>query len=250
MPNLNFPSIHTDEGMVETHVKDEVIKKGYGSDCVAVPDTDTDRDGSVWLTKYIHLKDSRELICGEINNSNAGISAAGKDELKVFNAIANAVKNNSIDDAIDIITGQTGLTKQDCIQNILAIAKNEFGAPYDYNFTFLTFKNLSCVEFVWYCYKSLYILHNVKRRFFYYFNFLKTCVIVPDSFIGSNFFDVIYTTYKDDSIQSSPGHKDYKKELIASFRKKHFNIWRFICTMLLLEIVLMALVCIGHSFYK
>jgi hypothetical protein len=200
-------------------VKQESKLIYYSLDYTALPKTD--HHGSIWQTTFFHLRDSRDLIREEIRSGNAEIRSVGNKELKIFNALATAVKQGIRVKAGKLILKETGFTEAECIQEVvLKVAKAKRGIPYNYNFNFLSFKKLSCVEFIWYCYKSLYILHNVKRETLHYFNLLKTRVIAPDMFLKSDFFKIVYTTYKDDGIQSTNiNSAAYRGELLQSLKK-------------------------------
>ncbi|WP_207496982.1 hypothetical protein [Aridibaculum aurantiacum] len=87
----------------------------------------------------------------------------------------------------------------DCIDVVTDMFKIYYKRPYDYLFNFRDVNTLSCVEFIWYCYKCLYPWHNVmenKAHWFKEYGPLKVeaDVVLPDAFINSGAFDLVYTS--------------------------------------------------------
>ena len=202
------------------------------------PKSDDYNGGSVW-GKIVYVKDAKKFICDEINNTEPKVSTIGKKEMDLYWLFVTEILHCRSDkqykpSKIDFIK---------CLEVIKDIAVIELHVPYDYDFNFVNSKYLSCVEYVWYCYKCLLPVHNVKRETLYYFNWIKTYVTVPDTFINSNFFDVIFTSINSNKIQTELSKKDINYPKIRkdfnNFRKSYLNIfWYFILKIILWEIVI------------
>lgn len=82
--------------------------------------------------------------------------------------------------------------KDYCSNIILNRAKELNKTPYDYNFNFNDFKEMSCIEYVWYCHKFLYPLHRIKVDDFEFLNWIRFPVINPDVFTKNDYFSFIY----------------------------------------------------------
>ena len=66
------------------------------------------------------------------------------------------------------------------------LALSQVGKPYDFQFNFSNFNNLSCTEFVYYCYKSLEPYHRLGPARKRYLIFDKV-VLTPDAFVDRAF---------------------------------------------------------------
>ena len=102
---------------------------------------------------------------------------------------------------------------------ILEIAAAYKGTEYDYGFNFTNMARLSCIEFVWVCYKALFPLHRIDREKVSYFGFVNTYVIVPDMFLRSKLFTLQFNSISDDTIKALT--------LYEKIRKKRKNFWLF-----------------------
>ena len=101
--------------------------------------------------------------------------------------------------------------------------------PYDFEFNFENFDNLSCIEYVWYCFKFLFPLHRIRVKDFEFFQLIKMPVIVPDVFVRNDFFSYVYT--------SLPLARKNKKELMKYARSAQKQFWKFIIMILIWDII-------------
>ncbi len=145
---------------------------------------------------------------------------AGIVELRLFDKYKESIDNGTF----------TPPPREEYIPLVLELAKGSVGVPYDYNFNFQNFKSMSCVEFVWFCYKSLFPIHQVKRRVYTFFDFIKTFVMVPDNFLASKAFDLVYCSMED------VGTNKYK--LLHNIKSRHIKFWNVIARLVLLQLVL------------
>ena len=135
------------------------------------------------------------LIKADINYTKTpGLSDEGKTEKDFFEYLMTkfSVKPPQID-----------ITRiQAFMPNILTLSKLYLNRCYDFGFNFNDSERLSCVEFVWNCYKALYPLHQVSRKTIYYFKWVKL-IIVPDMFLRSVFFNLVYSSVPIDGEDSA-----------------------------------------------
>lgn len=124
--------------------------------------------------------------------------------------------------------------REDFIPVVLDVAKSVKSVGYDFNFDFQTFHRFSCVSFVWYCFKCLFPIHEVKVEPFYYFTIIKTCVIVPDSFVNSNGFDVIYCSINNTGTD--------QKKVIDYIKDKKLNFWKLLGRAVLGQLLILLLI--------
>jgi hypothetical protein len=144
------------------------------------------------------------------------------------------------DDLVNNIHSQSPITplqEEICIPLILDFAKISKGKGYDYLFNFKDSEKFSCVELVWHCYKFLYPLHQVAREGFNYFKWVETLVIVPDLFLKSEFFKLVYIDGKEIT-----NHKNEKIQLITDIKEKYFNFWLFMLRIVSIQLILLALI--------
>lgn len=99
---------------------------------------------------------------------------------------------------------------------------------YDFNFNFRDFTRMSCVEYVWYCFKCIYPLHRIKEESFEFFDWVKLPVIIPDVFIKNDFFKYVYA--------SIPGIET-KPQLISVIDRRTRKFLEFLFFMLLWNII-------------
>lgn len=81
---------------------------------------------------------------------------------------------------------------------IYKIALSQVGKSYDFQFNFTNYNNLSCTEYVYYCFKALEPFHELgpQRKRFLIFN--KT-ILTPDAFVASP----LETPWKSRSVKPS-----------------------------------------------
>lgn len=112
---------------------------------------------------------------------------------------------------------------------ILERAKSLLKTGYDFDFDFHNFEFLSCIEFVWYSFKCLFPVHQIKVMDFEYFGIFRLPVIIPDVFIKNKHFRFIYT--------SLPGIKtknQLRRKIISGSRQLRL----FLLVMLTWEIII------------
>lgn len=124
---------------------------------------------------------------------------------------------------------------------ILDVAAAYQGTEFDYGFNFTNTSRLSCIEFVWVCYKALFPIHRIDREKVCYFNFVNTYVIVPDMFLRSKLFTLKYNSVSVNEIKALTLYKKIKN--------KRINFWFFYlecisCQILLLVIVFLLFIII------
>lgn len=159
--------------------------------------------------------------------------ASNELRLMIHEKPANEVELRIFDDIYENI--QTGNYKPPTadvyIPIVLELAEQSKGTPYDYDFNFQNFKTMSCVEFVWFCYKSLFPIHQVKRRIFTYFGFIRTFVLVPDLFAASPAFDLVYSGIE--------GIGTNKKKLLQYIKRTRVRFWNFILIVVFCQFTLL-----------
>lgn len=129
-------------------------------------------------------------------------------EFKTFNSLYNRFKPPG--GQFDYGDNQAG----DYHRIIIDRAYSLQGEHYDINFEFSDFTRFSCIEFVWYCYKSLFPLHRISVEDFEFFGIFKLPVIVPDVFIHNDFFEYVYSTVP------KTGNKDLLMKHVKKPRKQ------------------------------
>lgn len=72
----------------------------------------------------------------------------------------------------------------ECFSVLLQLALGQVGKPYDFQFNFKNYNNMSCTEFVYFCIKSLELFHQLSPRRKRFLIFDKT-VLTPDAFLAS-----------------------------------------------------------------
>ncbi len=174
----------------------------------------------------IDLKDVRELVASPGPDIMINGQPASKVELKIYDTLVENINKGNY------VTPD----KDQYLPVIMKLAEGSKGIPYDYDFNFQNFKTMSCVEFVWFCYKSLFPVHQVKRRVYTYFGFIKTFVLVPDLFLASPAFDLVYSGI--DSVNMN------KRKLIQHTKTKRVQFWSFIATIVFLQLALLVLISV------
>jgi hypothetical protein len=133
--------------------------------------------------KVIRLIDA-DIDCKQ----NSPLNSVGHEEEILFKYLMKCFAKKQPN--IDLATIQT------FIPNVLKLCNLYIGRCYDFGFNFNDSDKLSCVEYVWECYKALFPLHQVRRKIIYYFKWVKTLVIVPDMFLLSEFFTLQYSSVR------------------------------------------------------
>jgi len=72
----------------------------------------------------------------------------------------------------------------DCFSVLFQLALGQVGKPYDFQFNFKNYNNMSCTEFVYFCIKALELFHQLSPRRKRFLIFDKT-VLTPDAFLVS-----------------------------------------------------------------
>jgi len=119
------------------------------------------------------------------------------------------------------------------MSNILDIGHDYWGRSYDYEFDFSNQVTVSCVEFVWDCYKALYPLHQIRRKITYYFKLIRTRVLVPDFFLTSEFFVLQYGGSHSQKAKTS-------MQLYQLVQKRHIRFWRFVAGIVVSQVLLLT----------
>lgn len=170
--------------------------------------------------KTFGMRDVRQLLYHTDDNIMYNGEMAEKAELRLFDRLTREINEGKFNPP----------HKNEYIPLMMTLANKSKGVPYDFDFNFQNFKKMSCVEFVWFCYKSLFPIHQVKRKVFTFFNFIRTFVMVPDLFLGSKAFDLIYCNM--DGI----GTNKYK--LMHKIRFLHLKFWYFFLALVLIQVLL------------
>ena len=95
-----------------------------------------------------------------------------------------------------LLDGKT-LTYETVFPLVFQAALEKLGEPYDFQFNFSNFNNLSCTEYVHYCLKCLEPYHGMKPRKKNYILFSKS-VLLPDQFLNP-YFEIIWQSRSVDS---------------------------------------------------
>lgn len=169
------------------------------------------------------MKNVRQLVASDELHLQIEGKPSSEVELKIFDDIYHNIQSGNY------IPPDPGRY----LPVILELAKQSKGIPYDYDFNFQNFKTMSCVEFVWFCYKSLFPIHQVKRRVYTYFGFIRTFVLVPDLFVASPAFDLIYSGIE--------GVGTNKKKLLQYIKRTRVRFWNFIFVVIICQSALLFL---------
>ena len=89
------------------------------------------------------------------------------------------------------------LIYSDVFSVVFQVALEKLGEPYDFQFNFTNFNNLSCTEYVYYCLKSLEPYHGLKPRKKNYILFSKR-VLLPDQFLNP-YFEIVWQSRSVDN---------------------------------------------------
>lgn len=133
-----------------------------------------------------HNREERQVL--EYINQQDTNDEITKQEQTIYGALQTKVKQDVTN--LSVQRDKTFLEYSN--QVVLERAQSLIGTPYDFGFNFHDFTRMSCVEYVWYCYKSLYPLHRIKVENFEFFDWIKMRVIIPDVFIKNDFFNYQY----------------------------------------------------------
>jgi Permuted papain-like amidase enzyme, YaeF/YiiX, C92 family len=114
-------------------------------------------------------------------------------------AVADIPTNNFNSEELSIfknLATRNTLRFEDAFKTIFKVALRQIGKPYDFQFNFSNYNNLSCTEFVEYCFKSLEQFHNLNPTRKKFLIFAKE-LIPPDAFIRSK-FDIAWQSKSND----------------------------------------------------
>ncbi|MGZ5254212.1 MAG: hypothetical protein ACXWV4_07635 [Flavitalea sp.] len=170
--------------------------------------------------KTFEMKNVRPLLYHTEDNFMHQGEMAEKLELSLFDRLTREINEGNFNPP----------KPDEYIPLMMSLANQSEGIPYDFDFNFQNFKKMSCVEFVWFCYKSLFPIHQVKRRVFTFFGFIRTFVMVPDLFLGSKAFDLIYCSMSD--------VENNKYKLLHKIRFQHLKFWNFFMILIGIQVVL------------
>lgn len=153
----------------------------------------------------------------------------GSTQLRIFNSLKSK-DNVSIDECVDVFAEMYKIYKH---------------RKYDYFFDFSDVCKMSCVEFVWYCFKCAFPVHQVKEaqiKWFKQFGPLavNTLVILPDDFVRSDAFEVIYTSVKKDDNMVD------KTALINHIEANKLNPVKFILKLVALQSIMITSFLTGY----
>lgn len=169
------------------------------------------------------LRDVRSLI----ENNDLDISVNGRSakeiELELYDELARCIKEGNYEPP-----GEDRF-----MPLVMGLADGSRGVPYDFDFNFINFRTMSCVEFVWFCYKGLFPVHQVKRKIYTYFGFIKTYILVPDLFLASHSFDLVYS--------GMPGVEHNKFRLQKIIKEDRIRFWNFTLYLVCCQIFLLII---------
>ena len=178
-----------------------------------------------------------ELIDADIQcEKPPELSQIGKTEKTLFEYLVKELKEPP-PTIIDIQQLKTFMP------DILKLSTFYVGRPYDFAFNFTENGALSCVEFVWDCYKALFPLHRIRRKFMYYFQCVRTFVIVPDTFLQSPFFTLQYSSVPISGPLSA-------RKLMSVITKTRLNFYLYALKIIVWQLVIFAVVCLTVRFTK
>ena len=194
----------------ESRVKTDKIRKVFEQK--AIPGSGQLKD------THIHTQDTRAFILSANKQLNIEPQLTA-DELQIYDTLY-AGQPVDLDRAVDIVKR-------------VAIRNKKNNIKYDFNFNFIDVTTMSCVEFVWFCYKSLFPFHQVKRRPFTYFGSIVTYILVPDLFLQSRAFNIVYNSIYPDSQDRS--------KLVKYCKARRIDFWQFVVQLFLTMTLLIAL---------
>lgn len=155
------------------------------------------------------------------------------EEKQIFDTVINKVKQELIATALDEKLFPERLNDV-IMKRAVSFEKLEYDSHYDFD----NFDKMSCVEYVWYCYKCLFPLHRIRVKDFEFFNLIELPVIIPDVFVKNDYFRYAYC--------SNPELHN-KINLVRKVRKHKGHFWRFLLSILVFNVVLMF---IAYCIYK
>jgi hypothetical protein len=168
--------------------------------------------------------------------SKGEIEAAIENEIEELHGSEAPTVGSRQFDVFKTLRSKSKVPIDNCTDVIANMPTIYEGRHYDYFFDFSNPDTMSCVEFVWHCFKSLFPVHKVKERPIKWFRdfgplAIDTLVILPDDFVSSPAFDLIYT-----SVKNSTGMLN-KEELINYIDKNKSNPIKFTCKLIGFEIL-------------
>lgn len=122
------------------------------------------------------------------------------------------------------------ITKDECIKLVLEICNSFIGRKYDMLFSFSDTRKVSCVELAWYSHVFLFSFHQIVRAKERFFSVVATKIVLPDFFIASEWFDLVYS-----GNENINNEKDNLKKFADCH---HLNFWRHFVYMLLAQLIL------------
>jgi hypothetical protein len=170
--------------------------------------------------KTFGMRDVRQLLYHTDDEIMYEGEMAEKAELRLFDRLTKEINERNFKPPV----------REEYIPLMMTLANKSKGTPYDFDFNFQNFKKMSCVEFVWFCYKSLFPIHQVKRKVYTFFNYIRTFVMVPDLFLGSKAFNLIYCNIE--------GIGTNKYKLLHKIRTQHLKFWDFFLEIILIQVIL------------
>lgn len=195
---------HSRSGFVQTRGLNSKRVSKVEQVKVSIPDRN-----KVKGANHFDLRDVRSLI----ENNDLEIYIDGRSakeiELELYDELSQRIKEGNYEPP----------SEDRIIPLIMGLAEGSKGVPYDFDFNFINFRTMSCVEFVWFCYKGLFPIHQVRRKIFKYFGFINTYILVPDLFLASHSFDLVY------SGMEGVNHNKFRLQKII--REDRIRFWNF-----------------------
>jgi len=156
-----------------------------------------------------------------------GMSTEVDGELGIVEHLLKKIKTEIPESSLTDEDNFDARYKEVILRNAVALE----GTPYDYKFDFKNAQTMSCVEYVWYCYKCLFPLHRIKVRDFEFFEWVKLPVIIPDVFVRNDYFDYVCS--------SLPGISG-KQGLIEAIDGRKRKFWKFLTSIFVWNVVILA----------
>lgn len=195
---------------------------------------------TVWKKKHVKMDEVRDFI----HDKSRQLAPDG-------NPILNDALAKREQDMFELMEKGDHVDMKEFIQLVKDIAKANVDAriQYDFNFDFVDFATMSCIEFVWFCYKSAFPLHRITRKSETYFNFLDCVVLEPDAFLRSKTFQVVFTSLgrggkKDELNSDIPMDKQKKHALVQYCDNGHSTFAGFFGKFVIAEIIIFVIVAL------
>jgi hypothetical protein len=148
-----------------------------------------DEEGGSVFDQAVYIEDVRKLLESTFENYKYLAELLKRDvnvmaeELRLFDRLVEGYRRKAL---------VQPFVFEEYIEAIKSRAEieHQFHRQYDFAFNFTNFDQMSCVEYVWFCYKCLFPLHQIGRRCVRYFNWMRAFVLVPDLFLECDLFEV------------------------------------------------------------